>query len=60
MAPITVTGQFVTAFASVARMMPSSEAGKRAFSFLGQKIMVRMTMRPSATACQSAVTPPRK
>ncbi len=59
-APMTGTGQCNTALSAVARMMPSSEAGKRSDHFLGHRSMVRITTVPSTTACQSTVKPPRK
>ena len=47
MAPIIGVGQPAIQFRRVARMMPSSEEGKRAFHLAGQNNIVPMTTSPS-------------
>lgn len=53
--PMDGTGQPSTLFSAVARMIPSSDEGKRSAHFLGHSTMVRITSAPSATACQSGL-----
>ena len=60
MTPICGTCHLNKTVASVAAIKPSSDAGKRAFSFFGQKIMVKMTISPSKIACQLSVNPSLK
>ena len=57
-APMTGTGQPSTLLSAVARMMPSSEAGKRSAHWRGHRSMVRITKTPNAAARQSTVKPP--
>ena len=56
--PISGTVQPKRMATAVDRIIPSNEAGKRAFHFDGMKTIVRITMLPKMTARQSTVKPP--
>ena len=60
MAPIIGVDQPRLQFRAVARMMPNSEAGKRALHLDGHSSMAAITTAPSRTACPSGTNPPLK
>src|SRR5262245_20142017 len=55
MAPIIGTDQFKIQLSSVARMIPSSEDGKRVFHVVGQKSIVPITTSAMVIVCQSGI-----